>query len=129
MCSVCECSCIADSPTGAESPASGPAASTAIAEAPDALGNPPLPRGDYDTLPRGPAYHPHDYSVMQTVTMLQGSDIWPLPDELRDRLLQHYNDTLTPWPHNLTFINAYVSPMLLSCLQLAVQDFRRHAVQ
>lgn len=79
----------------------------------DADGSLEPPRGLYDTLPRGQAFVPSDYVSMPTVTLLQGIDIWPLPDDLVELVLMHLNSSLEAYPHNLTYQEAYVRPRIL----------------
>ncbi|KAK9814855.1 hypothetical protein WJX73_000289 [Symbiochloris irregularis] len=73
----------------------------------DAAGSLEPPRGSYDTLPRGEAYDPSDYISMPTVTLMQGTNIWPLPDEYVELVLLQFNRTLEQYPHNLTYEEAY----------------------
>ena len=83
----------------------------------DAAGQVQAPRGKYDTLPRGQAYKPWDYTTIASITLLMGAGLWPLPAVVPDIVLREYNDTLTAVPHNLTFEQAYVctSAPALTC--------------
>lgn len=53
---------------------------------------------------------PSDYVSLPTVTLMQGFNIWPLPEEYVELVLLQFNKTLEQYPHNLTYEQAYVRP-------------------